>query len=46
MEASQKIAMQNEIFRAILIIGLILVILIFGAYGSGYNASDFIYGQF
>lgn len=42
----EKIAMQNEIFRAILIIGLILVILIFGAYGSGYNASDFIYGQF
>jgi hypothetical protein len=24
----------------------VLIILIFGAYGIGYNAADFIYGQF
>jgi hypothetical protein len=25
---------------------LVLVILVFGSYGMGYNAGDFIYGQF
>ena len=33
-------------WRYAAIYGLILAILIFGAYGSGYDASQFIYNQF
>lgn len=37
---------QNIIFRWILYFGLIFGIIIFGIYGSGYNAGAFVYGQF
>ena len=42
----EKIAKQNLPFRWILYYGIIFAILIFGIYGPGYVASDFIYGQF
>jgi len=40
------IAKQNIVFRWILYLGLIAGILIFGMYGSGYNAGAFFYGKF
>ena len=46
MSVRETLAKQNLIFRwAIIFIGLFAVI-IFGIYGSGYNASSFIYEQF
>ncbi len=40
------IARQNLAFRWILYIVALFVVLIFGMYGAGYNAGDFIYMQF
>ena len=37
---------QNIIFRYFILLFVIAIILIFGAYGPGYNAVDFIYGGF
>ena len=37
---------QNIWFRYLVLIFIISIILIFGAYGPGYNAVDFIYGGF
>ena len=37
---------QNLLFRWICLLGLAAIIIIFGAYGPGYNATDFIYGGF
>lgn len=37
---------QNVLFRGVLITGLISVIMIFGVYGTGYQAGNFIYGGF
>ena len=37
---------QNLIFRWILYFGLIFGIIIFGIYGSGYDAGSFVYGKF
>ncbi len=37
---------QNIWFRWILLYGLLACILVFGSYGSGYNANDFIYQDF
>jgi D-alanyl-lipoteichoic acid acyltransferase DltB (MBOAT superfamily) len=45
-ELSHKIARQNVVFRWSLYLGAIFAILIFGIYGSGYNAINFIYFQF
>ena len=39
-------ARQHLLFRWAIYIIAILVVLIFGFYGPGYNAADFIYGQF
>ena len=40
------IAEQNIVFRWVLYLGLIAGILIFGMYGSGYDAGAFFYGKF
>ena len=42
----EKIAEQNLYFRWLLYIGAVAVVLIFGHYGSGYSASEFVYQQF
>lgn len=42
----ERIAGQNIIVRWIIYLSLIFSIIIFGVYGSGFNASDFIYGGF
>lgn len=41
-----EIAEQNLLFRWLLLYGIIFAIIIFGAYGSAYNAADFIYQGF
>lgn len=46
MTIRDVIAKQNIVFRWILYLGLIAGILVFGMYGSGYNAGAFFYGQF
>ncbi|MCR5449535.1 MAG: hypothetical protein K6F23_09065 [Solobacterium sp.] len=43
---SDRLLRQNIVIRWTACISLIFVIVIFGAYGSGFNASDFIYGGF
>jgi len=40
------LAKQNLVFRWAFLLGLIFAILLFGIYGPGYNASDFIYAGF
>lgn len=37
---------QGIIFRYIVMFGMLYLILIYGAYGPGYNPIDFIYGGF
>lgn len=37
---------EKPLLRYVLIIGLLLVVLLMGSYGIGYNASSFIYNQF
>lgn len=37
---------QNLSFQCLMTVGIIAVIAIFGIYGPGYNAADFIYGGF
>lgn len=46
MHIRQHIAAQPWLFRYALTAGVIMVTLIFGVYGSSYNAADFIYGGF
>ena len=41
-----KIAAKPVVFRTLLWYGLFLLLLLFGAYGVGYDASQFIYNQF
>ncbi|RKM53797.1 MBOAT family protein [Butyrivibrio sp. X503] len=42
----ERIAAQPWLFRYALTAGIIMITLIFGIYGSSYNADDFIYGGF
>ena len=42
----QRLAEQNLVFRWVMLLGLILGIIIFGMYGPGYNAVEFIYEKF
>lgn len=46
MHIREHIAAQPWIFRYAITVGVIMTILIFGIYGSSYNAADFIYGGF
>lgn len=42
----ERISKKNIIFRWVLYYGILFSIIIFGIYGPGYVASNFIYGQF
>ena len=42
----EKLFKQNIIFRWSIIYALLFAIIIFGCYGSGYDATSFIYRQF
>ena len=42
----EAIARRNIVLRWVIYYGAFFAILIFGMYGPGYNASDFIYGNF
>ncbi len=42
----EKLEKQNLLFQWMLVMGAIFVILIFGIYGKGYNATDFLYRDF
>lgn len=42
----ETIAGQNVVFRYLLCFGALMIILIFGMYGPGYNAGDFIYMKY
>lgn len=46
MVIRDEIAKQNIVFRWCMYFALIFGILIFGIYGSGYDAGAFVYGQF
>lgn len=46
MRIREHIAAQPWLFRYALTAGVIMITLIFGIYGSSYNAADFIYGGF
>lgn len=46
MHIIQLLDEQNLLFRWLVIIGAILFLLIYGAYGAAYQASDFVYQQF
>jgi D-alanyl-lipoteichoic acid acyltransferase DltB (MBOAT superfamily) len=46
MHIREHIAAQPWLFRYLLTAGVIMITLIFGVYGSSYNAADFIYGGF
>lgn len=41
-----RISRQNILFRWILYLSLLFIVLIYGEYGSGFNAESFIYAQF
>lgn len=43
MKMRETIAKQNLLFRWALYAGIIMVILVFGVYGPGYSATEFIY---
>lgn len=42
----RRLINSNTVLSSALTAAAVLIILIFGAYGIGYNAADFIYGQF
>lgn len=46
MSVRETIAKQNTLFRWLLVYAAVAVILIFGIYGPGYDASAFIYEKF
>lgn len=41
-----KIAAKNPLFGGFIWIMLLVIVLVFGSYGNGYNASSFIYAKF
>ena len=42
----ESLAKQNTLFRWAVILCLMLIVLVFGIYGPGYNPRDFIYGGY
>ena len=42
----EKLAGQNLVFRWILYYGLLFAVILFGFYGPGYDAGEFIYQNF
>lgn len=46
MKIRETVAQQNMVFRYALYIGLFFAVLIFGQYGSGFDAGAFIYGGY
>lgn len=46
MDIRDFLRRQNFLFRVILFTVLFVVTIVYGKYGSGYNAADFIYGRF
>lgn len=46
MRIRKKLEEQNILFRWLVIVGAIVFLLIYGAYGAGFVASDFVYQQF
>jgi len=45
-DPAEKVLSAPRWVRWCVYLGLLMVVVIFGSYGSGYNAQDFIYGQF
>ena len=46
MKIRQSLEKQNVLFQWLVIIGAIVFLLIYGAYGGGFSAADFVYQQF
>lgn len=46
MKIRETLEKQNVVFQWIMIIGAIVFVLIYGAYGGDFNAADFVYQQF
>lgn len=46
MKIRETLAKQNILFQWLIIIGAIIFLLIYGAYGGEFNAADFVYQQF
>lgn len=46
MKIRETISKQNFVFRWAVFLGLLAIILVFGAYGPSYDSSAFIYGRF
>ena len=46
MKIRESLEKQNMLFQWIVIIGAIIFVAIYGAYGSSFNAADFVYQQF
>lgn len=46
MKIRQTLEKQNILFQWLIIIGAIVFLLIYGAYGGGFSAADFVYQQF
>ena len=42
----RELLWDKPLLRYVLVIALLLMVLLMGSYGIGYNASDFIYNQF
>ena len=46
MKIRETLAKQNILFQWLIIIGAIIFLMIYGAYGGEFNAADFVYQQF
>lgn len=46
MKMRETIAKQNLVFRWTIYIGGLVILFVFGKYGVGYSAADFVYGKF